>query len=151
MSEGLNLIFFTENGNGNPRRRSIISPITTLTACAAAVAIAAPVAPRPHGPTRTRSPTIFTTHAMATNTSGIFESPRPRSIPLITLYATIKTIPAEHTATYRTVEENASSGAFIRCANGRASKSMRTVSTAASATKSSTDVPTARAAFSGLP
>ena len=43
-------------------------------------------------------------------------SPKPRNIPLIPLYAVMKTIPDEHILMYLTVSSTASAGTFIRYA-----------------------------------
>ena len=73
-----NRISFSENSNGCFWRRIINSDSTTLTACAAIVAIAAPATFMLNTATSNRSPTIFTTHAMPTNSSGSRELPSPR-------------------------------------------------------------------------
>ena len=54
--------------------------IITLNACAKIVASAAPKAPKLKTATKIKSPIIFTTQAMATVISGVFESPIPRKI-----------------------------------------------------------------------
>ena len=54
--------------------------ITTLTAWAPTVAIAAPTVPRWKPATRIRSPTILHTQAMATVIRGVTESPIPRKM-----------------------------------------------------------------------
>ena len=57
---------------------SMITAQTTLTACAATVAIAAPTASRWNPATRTRSPMMLTTQATSTKIRGDRLSPRPR-------------------------------------------------------------------------
>lgn len=70
------------------------SESTTLTPCAAVVAMAAPTAPMRKTPTSKRSPTTFTELAIATNSSGALELPSPRKIALARLYAAMNTPPA---------------------------------------------------------
>ena len=67
---------------------------TTLNACAATVAMAAPAASIFSPATSSRSPATLTRQATSTNNSGERLSPRPRKIADIRLYATIKKIPA---------------------------------------------------------
>ena len=66
----------------------------TLIACASIVAMAAPDTPNLKTATKNRSPQILHTHAIATVSSGILESPIPLKMLPITLYATIKILPA---------------------------------------------------------
>ena len=66
---------------GSFRRRMMARLRRTLTAWAKTVAMAAPATPMPQGPTRSRSPPMFSTQAMATVISGIRESPMPRKMP----------------------------------------------------------------------
>ena len=68
--------------------------MTTLTSCAKIVANAAPATFILKTATKTKSPTILTTHAIATKINGSQEFPSPRKIPLITLDATTNKIPA---------------------------------------------------------
>ena len=70
------------------------SDSSTLTACAATVAAAAPATPMPAGPTSSQSPAMFTAQAIATDNSGIRELPMPRKTLPSTLYATMNGAPA---------------------------------------------------------
>ena len=79
------------NGSGLRQRKNRES--STLTACAATVAMAAPAAPRWNPATSSRSPTMLTAQATATVYSGVLASPAPRSTAPRKLYATIKTMP----------------------------------------------------------
>ena len=88
-------ISLSEKSNGKLLFRMIISEITTLIACANTVAIAAPAAPMCNTATVKRSPPMFSTQAIATVISGIFESPIPLKMLPTRLYATINTAPAE--------------------------------------------------------
>ena len=99
--------------NGSFLLKSNRSANTTLTACAATVAIAAPAASILNPATRTRSPTILITHATATNIRGDLLSPSPLNIAERRLYATIKNIPEPHIFTYKDVRPTASFGACI--------------------------------------
>ena len=69
---------------------------------------------KPNPATRTRSPTIFTQHAIATKISGDLESPSPLNTEEIVLYAVINKNPVPQIRTYCTVKSNASSGACIK-------------------------------------
>ena len=90
---------FFDKANGNSRFRMIKIDNNTLIACAKIVAKAAPATPIWNPATNSTSPTIFSTQAIATVINGILESPIPRKILPRTLYATIKTVPAEQICT----------------------------------------------------
>ena len=61
------------------RRATSTSAMPKLTACAAVVASAAPAVPMPSPATNHRSSTVFTTVATPMMSSGVRESPTPRS------------------------------------------------------------------------
>ncbi|MPN43341.1 hypothetical protein SDC9_190900 [bioreactor metagenome] len=82
------------------------------------VASAAPGAPILKTATRIRSPITLQTEAMATKTSGLFESPNPLSIALRALYANINEMPAELMKRYPSVWETASVGVCIILTRG---------------------------------
>lgn len=123
---------------------------TTLTACASTVAIAAPATFIFNTATKSKSPAMFTTQAIVTNKSGIFESPKPLKMLLITLYAIINKMPPPQIRTYVTVSSKASSGTFIRIEIGFANTSMITVSINAIPKNSTTALLTMAPAFSGF-
>ena len=66
----------------------------TLTTWAATVAMAAPAVPRPSPAQSSRSPAMLHAQAMATVSSGVRESPNPRKMQPIRLYATMTSMPA---------------------------------------------------------
>ena len=63
------------------------------------MASAAPATFQLHIATKIKSPIIFTIQAIVTKINGLLESPNPRKIALITLYATMKNIHAPHICT----------------------------------------------------
>ena len=69
---------------------------TTLTPCAATVAIAAPATFIWNTATSNKSPTILTTQAINTKSNGDLESPNPLNNAEITLYAVMSKNPAPH-------------------------------------------------------
>ena len=66
--------------NGSFFLTSSTTANTTLTTCASTVAMAAPAASMPKPATRMRSPTMLTTQATSTKSSGDRLSPRPRKM-----------------------------------------------------------------------
>ena len=137
--------------NGSLRRAITSSDRTTLMACANTVASAAPAAPRWKTATSSRSPKIFTTHAMATVMSGILESPSPRKTLPMTLNATMNSVPAEQMRTYCVVGSKASSGACSRRQKGAASVTSKAVSPSATQTNRQMAEPMTLPASSGFP
>lgn len=79
---------------GSSFLRMTASDTTTLTTWAATVAMAAPAVPRPSPAQSSRSPAMLQTQAMATVSSGVRESPNPRKMQPIRLYATMTSMPA---------------------------------------------------------
>ena len=66
---------------------------TTLMTWANTVANAAPAVPMLNPAQSSRSPAILQTQAMATVNSGVLESPKPRKMQPMRLYATITSMP----------------------------------------------------------
>ena len=74
--------------------RSItVSENTTLIACDSVVPSAAPAGPSPMAPMNMKSSAMFAAQATAMNIIGLFESPRPRKMALMMLYAVINGMP----------------------------------------------------------
>ena len=87
-------IILGENSNGSPCFLMIANEMTTLSALAITVAIAAPAAPFFRTATKNMSPAMLNTHAMATVTRGMWELPSPRKMLPSRLYAVMNTHPA---------------------------------------------------------
>ena len=94
---------------------------------------------------------MLAAQATATKYIGLFESPSPRKIELMTLYAVMKGIPAKQMVRYCTAPSAASGGVDIAATMGRTSASSAAVSTAATAMNSAALLPMARAARSFSP
>ena len=84
---------FRSKRKGSSRRRRISRESTTLTAWAATVAIAAPAVPMWNTATSRRSPAMLQTQAISTVIKGVLESPIPRKMLPIRLYAMMNTEP----------------------------------------------------------
>ena len=79
---------------------------------------------------------MFAIHATAIKYIGLLESPSPLNMAAITLYATIKGIPAKHTFKYALVSSIASSGVLITLTIGATSTSNTNDNTTATNAKS---------------
>ena len=91
---------------------------------------------------------MLAAQATATKYMGLLESPSPRKMELMMLYAVIKGMPIKQMVRYWTVPSTASAGVDMTAAMGRTSASSAAVSTRDTAMNRVTLLPTARAARS---
>ena len=84
---------------------------------------------------------MLAAHATAMKYIGLLESPMPRKIALMTLYAEMNGMPIKQTVRYATVPGTASAGVDIQTAIGSAIRASTAVSATETAIKSVTVLP----------